>query len=69
MFDVWKESTWTLCQSRRSVAVGYDMTPNNLLQRSVNHKVLGRGRSGGVLKQVMRARVLERSRAVAEQGR
>jgi hypothetical protein len=44
-------------------------SPNNLLQRSVNHKVLGRGRFGVVLEKVMRARVLERPRAVAEQGR
>jgi hypothetical protein len=45
------------------------MPPNNLLQRSENDKVLGRGQSAGVLEQVMRARVLERPRAVAEQGR
>ena len=43
--------------------------PNNLLQRSANDKVLGRGRSGVVFEQVMRARVPERTRSVAEQGR
>jgi hypothetical protein len=43
--------------------------PNNLLQRSVNDKVLGRGRVRNSLAKVMSARVLERTRAVAEQGR
>jgi hypothetical protein len=45
------------------------MSPNNLLQRSVNDKVLGRGRGRASLAQVMSARVLMRTRAVAEQGR
>jgi len=42
---------------------------NNLLQRSVNHKVLGRGRPSHLPTSALRARVLERTRAVAEQGR
>jgi hypothetical protein len=42
---------------------------NNLLQRSVNDKVLGRGRGRLVQAQVCGARVLERTRAVAEQKR
>jgi hypothetical protein len=40
--------------------------PNQALQRAGTHKVLGRGRSGRLLEQVMRARVLMRWRAVAE---
>jgi hypothetical protein len=40
--------------------------PNQALQRSGTHKVLGRGRSGLAVEQVMRARVLMRRRAVAE---
>jgi hypothetical protein len=47
----------------------YALSPNNLLQRSVNDKVLGRGRVRAVREQVCAARVLERTRAVAEQGR
>jgi hypothetical protein len=44
-------------------------SPNNRMQRSVTHKVLGRGRRRVVLGQVTSARVLERSRAVADAGR
>jgi hypothetical protein len=43
--------------------------PNKSLQGSVTHKVLGRGRSGGVLEQVLRARVLMRPRAAPELNR
>jgi len=43
--------------------------PNKSLQGSVTHKVLGRGRSGSVLDQVVRARVLNRSRAAPELNR
>jgi hypothetical protein len=43
--------------------------PNKSLQGSVNHKVLGRGRSGVVLEQVLRARVLNRWRAAPELSR
>ena len=42
--------------------------PNLALQRAGTHKVLGRGRLGVVLEQVMRARVLIGRRAVAELG-
>jgi len=45
------------------------MSPNNPLQRSVNDKVLGRGRGRLLLAQGCAARVLERPRAAAEQGR
>jgi hypothetical protein len=45
------------------------MPPNNPLQRSVNDKVLGRGRGRLLLDQVMSARVLERTRPAAERGR
>ena len=41
-------------------------SPNLALQRTGTHKMLGRGRLGVVLEQVMRARVLIRLRAVAE---
>jgi len=44
-------------------------SPNNLLQRSGHDKVHGRGRGRAVVEQVTSARVLERTRAVAEQGR
>jgi hypothetical protein len=44
-------------------------SPNNPLQRSVRHKVLGRGRGDVVLEQVQRARVLKCFRAAAERGR
>jgi hypothetical protein len=40
--------------------------PNSALQRAGTPKVLGRGRSGAVLAQVLRARELIRWRAVAE---
>ena len=43
--------------------------PNKPLQRSGNDKVLGRGRSDVVLDHALRARVLNRRRAVAERGR
>ena len=42
---------------------------NKSLQGSVNHKVLSRGRSGGVLEQVLRARVLKGTRAAPELSR
>jgi hypothetical protein len=42
------------------------MPPNLALQRAGTHKVLGRGRFGVMLEQVMRARVLRGWRAVAE---
>jgi hypothetical protein len=44
-------------------------SPNNPLQRSVNDKVLGRGRGRLVREQVCAARVLERTRSAAERGR
>jgi hypothetical protein len=44
-------------------------SPNNPLQRSVNDKVLGRGRGRVFLDQVTSARVLERTRLAAERGR
>ena len=43
--------------------------PNNPLQRSMNDKVLGRGRDAQLLKQVCGARVLNGRRAAAERGR
>jgi len=43
--------------------------PNNPLQRSVNDKVLGRGRGRALPDQVASARVLERTRPAAERGR
>jgi len=46
-----------------------DVPPNNPLQRSVNDKVLGRGRGRVLLDQVTSARVLKRTRAVADAGR
>ena len=45
------------------------MTHNKSLRWPVIHKVLGRGRSGGVLEQVVRARVLKRPRAGPELNR
>jgi hypothetical protein len=45
------------------------MPSNNPLQRSGTHKVVGRGRVAVLLDQVMRARVLERTRPAAERGR
>jgi hypothetical protein len=42
---------------------------NNPLQRSGMDKVLGRGRGRPAPKQVMRARVLMRTRLAAERGR
>ena len=42
--------------------------PNKPLQRSGIDKVLGRGRGGEVLEQVMRARVLMRGWPDAERG-
>jgi hypothetical protein len=41
---------------------------NKPLQRSGTDKVLGRGRRDVVLGQVLRARVLERTRPAAERG-
>jgi hypothetical protein len=45
------------------------MTPNKHMLRAVTYKVLGRGRSGFLLSQVLRARVLIRQRAGADVGR
>jgi len=45
------------------------MSPNNRMQRSGMHKVLGRGRGHAVVEQVTSARVLERTRPVADAGR
>jgi hypothetical protein len=45
------------------------MTPNKPLQRSGNDKVHGRGRGEVVPDQALSARVLERTRPVAERGR
>jgi hypothetical protein len=39
------------------------------MQRAGTHKLLGRGRGSVVHEQVMRARVLNRLRAVADGGR
>ena len=44
------------------------MPPNKPLQRSGMDKVPGRGRGEGVLEQVLRARVLIRTRPAAERG-
>jgi hypothetical protein len=43
--------------------------PNRPLQGSGVHKVLGRGRSGVLLDQVLRDRVLSRQRAAPELSR
>ena len=45
------------------------LPPNKSLQGSWTDKVLGRGRSGVLLEQVMRARVLNRWRAAPELSR
>jgi hypothetical protein len=42
---------------------------NKPLQRSGSDKALGRGRSGVVLDLALRARVLKRTRPVAQRGR
>jgi len=56
--------------AKRSVELSSSrQSPNNPLQRSVNDKVLGRGRGGTLLDQVKSARVLERTRPAAERGR
>jgi len=44
-------------------------SPNKSLQGSGTDKVLGRGRSGRVLEQVVRARVLNRLRPAPELSR
>jgi hypothetical protein len=46
----------------------YNAPPNKPLQRSGIDKVLGRGRGEAVPKQVLRARVLKRTRPAAERG-
>jgi hypothetical protein len=46
-----------------------DAPPNKSLQRSVNHKVLGRGRGVSALWRVLRARVLTSQPAAAELNR
>ena len=45
-----------------------EVTPNKPLQRSGLDKVLGRGRVGEVLEQVLRARVLNGQWPAAERG-
>jgi hypothetical protein len=45
------------------------MTPDKPLQRSGLDKVLGRGRGNVMVEQVLRARVLKRTRPAAEWGR
>jgi len=45
------------------------VSPNKSLQRSVNHKVLGRGRVVSAPVGRLRARVLSRTRAAAELNR
>jgi hypothetical protein len=45
------------------------LSPNKSLQRSVNHKVLGRGRDVPASWRTPRARVLKRTRAAAELSR
>jgi hypothetical protein len=45
------------------------VSPNKSLQRSVNHKVLGRGRVVSALWRVPRARVLTSQAAAAELSR
>jgi hypothetical protein len=47
----------------------WKLPPNKPLQRSGTHKVLGRGRVCASPEQVNHARVLKRTRAVAERGR
>jgi hypothetical protein len=44
------------------------LSPNKPLQRSGVDKVLGRGPGRVVLNQVLRARVLKRTRSAAERG-
>jgi hypothetical protein len=43
-----------------------NLSPNESLQGSGTHKVLGRGRPSQVLQSSQRARVLERTRAAPE---
>lgn len=45
------------------------LSPNNPLQRSVNDKVLGRGRGRALLEQVTSARVQLTLHTAAERGR
>jgi hypothetical protein len=45
-----------------------DVPPNSALQRSVTHKVLGRGRPSPAHGLLPRARVLKRWRAAADLG-
>jgi hypothetical protein len=46
-----------------------DVSPNNPMQRAGIDNLLGRGRLSVVHRQVCRARVLNRRRAVADGGR
>jgi hypothetical protein len=55
------------CSNQLSLALG--PSPNKSLQRSVNHKVLGRGRVVSALCQAPRARVLTSQPAAAELSR
>jgi hypothetical protein len=53
----------------RSSEMSRLLSPNKPLQRSGVDKVLGRGRVGGVLEQVLRARVLGPQWPAAERSR
>ena len=56
-------------RSRVRVLMTSAVSPNKSLQGSVIHKVLGRGRFGSQLEQVVRARVLNGRRAAPELSR
>jgi len=63
-------ATTTRGGHRHSLFRGISLvSPNKSLQGSGTDKVLGRGRSGGVLKQVVRARVLKGTRPAPELSR
>jgi hypothetical protein len=55
-------------RNERSDASPVHLPPNKPLQRAGTHKVLGRGRLSVVREQVCLARVLKRTRAVAERS-
>jgi hypothetical protein len=60
----------TILTSGRTIkSLSFAVTPNNRMQRSVNHKVLGRGRPASCASQPHRARVLKGRRAVADAER
>ena len=57
-------------RARNSQTLNLGLSPNSALQRTVTHKVLGRGRPSGVISSGrFRARVLRRHPAAAELGR